>query len=53
MSLWQLISLAIGGASDGDVNAKLMYALIRHLNSEKGMLMTAIVAAFGDLVNAT
>jgi hypothetical protein len=52
MHLWRLVSLAIGTAIAGDVNLKLMYALIGQRNSGKGMLMTAIGAAFGDLVDA-
>ncbi len=46
------MSLAIGTAIAGDVNLKLMYALIGQRNSGKGMLMTAIGAAFGDLVDS-
>jgi hypothetical protein len=46
------VSLAIGTAIAGDVNMKLMYALIGQRNSRKGMLMTAIGAAFGDLIDA-
>jgi hypothetical protein len=52
MPLWQFVSLAIGTAIVGDVNLKLMYALIGQCSSGKGMLMTAIGAAFGDLVDA-
>ena len=51
-ALWQFVSLAIGTAIAGDVNMKLMYALIGQRNSRKGMLMTAIGAAFGDLIDA-
>ncbi len=46
------MSIAIGTAIAGDVNIKLMYALIGQRNSGKGMLMTAIGAAFGDFVDA-
>ncbi len=47
MPLWQFVSLAIGTAIAGDVNLKLMYALIGQRKSGKGMLMSAISAAFG------
>ena len=46
------MSLAIGAAIVGDVNLKLMYALIGQRNSGKGMLMTAIGAAFESFVDA-
>jgi hypothetical protein len=52
MPLWQFVSVAIGTAIAGDFNLKLMYALIGQRNSGKGMLMTAIGAAFGGLVDA-
>jgi hypothetical protein len=52
MPLWQHVSLAIGTAIAGDVNLKLMYALIGQRSSGKGMLMTAIGAAFGDFFDA-
>jgi phage/plasmid-associated DNA primase len=43
--------LAIGAAIAGDVDVKLMYAMIGQRNSGKGMLMTAVGAAFGNLVD--
>jgi hypothetical protein len=53
MPLWHFVSLAIiGTAIAGKVNVKLMNALIGLRNSGKGMLMTAIGSAFGDLVEA-
>jgi hypothetical protein len=52
MPLWQFVSLSIGTAIAGDVNLKLMYALVGQRNSGKGMLMTSVGAAFGDLVDA-
>ena len=52
MPLWQFVLLAIGAAIAGDVDLKLMYAMTGHLNSGNGMLMTAIAAAFGSLVDA-
>jgi hypothetical protein len=51
MPLWQFVSLAIGTAVAGDVNLKLMHALIGQRNSGKGMLMTAVGAAFRGLVD--
>ncbi len=50
--LRQFVPIAIGTAIAGDVNLKLMYSLIRQRNSGIGMLMTAIGAAFGDIVDA-
>ena len=52
MSLWQFVLLAIGAALAGDVDVKLMYAMIGPRNSGKGMLMAAVGAAFGTLVDA-
>jgi hypothetical protein len=52
MPLWQFVSLTIGIIIAGDVNLKLMYALIGQRNSGKVMLMATIGAAFGDLVDA-
>ncbi len=52
MPLWQFVSLAIGTAVAGDVNLKLIYALIGQRNSGKGMLMSAIGASFRGLVDA-
>ncbi len=52
MPLWLFVSLAIGTTITGDVNLKLMYALIGQRNSGKGTLMTSVGAAFGDLVDA-
>jgi hypothetical protein len=53
MSLWQFVSLAIGTAVvAGDVNLKLMNDFIGQRNSKKGMLTTAICAAFQGLVDA-
>ena len=52
MPLCQFVSLAIGTAIAGDVNLKLMYARIGQRNSGKRLLVVAIGAAFGDLVDA-
>jgi hypothetical protein len=52
MPIWQFVVLAIGAAIAGDVELKLMYAMIGQRNSGKGMLMTAVAAAFGNLVDA-
>ncbi len=49
--LWQFFLLAIGAAIAGDVDAELMYAMIVQRNSGMGMLMTAVGAAFGNLVD--
>ena len=49
--LWQFVIMAIGAAIAGDVQVKLMYALIGQRNSGKGMLMSAVEAAFGHLVD--
>jgi hypothetical protein len=43
--------MAIGAAIAGDVDVKLMYAMIGQRNSGKGMLMSAVAAAFGSLVD--
>ncbi len=45
--------MAIGAAIAGDIDVKLMYALIGQRNSGKGMLMSAIEAAFGNLVDTS
>jgi hypothetical protein len=50
--LWQFVLLAIGAAIAGDVDLKLMYAMIGQRKSGKGMLMTVITVAFGNLVDA-
>jgi hypothetical protein len=50
MPLWQFVVLAIEAAIAGDVEIKLMYAMIGQRISGKGMLMTAVASAFGDLV---
>ncbi len=52
MPLWQFVLLAIGAVIAGDVELKLMYAMIGQRNSGKGMLNTAIAAAIGNLVDA-
>jgi len=49
--LWQFVVMAIGAAVAGDVDVKLMYAMIGQRNSGKGMLMTAVEAAFGNIVD--
>ena len=51
MPLWQFVVLAVGCAIAGDVDIKFMYALIGQRDSGKGMLMTALSAAFGDLID--
>ena len=48
---WQFVVMAIGAAIAGDVDVKLMYAMIGQRNSGKGMLMSAVAAAFGNLVD--
>ncbi len=50
--LWQFVILVIGAAVAGDTKLKRLYAMIGQRNSGKGMLMTAVTAAFGSLVNA-
>ena len=52
MPLWQFGILVIGAAVAGDTEFKCLYAMIGHRNSGKGMRMTAITAAFGNLVDA-
>jgi len=49
--LRQFVVMAIGVAIAGDVNVKLMYGIIGQRNSGKGMLMSAVAAAFGNLVD--
>ncbi len=52
MSLCQFIVLTIGSAIAGDVHIKLVKAMINQRNSDKGMLVTTVAAAFGDLTNS-
>ncbi len=49
--LWQFVVMTIGAAIAGDVDVKLMYAMIGQRNSGKGMLMSAVEAAFENLVD--
>ena len=47
----QFVVMAIGAAIAGDVDIKLMYAMIEQRNSGKGILMSTAATAFGDLVD--
>ena len=49
--LWKFVVMAIGAAIAGDVDIKLMYAMIGQRNSAKGMLMSDVAAAFVILVD--
>ena len=49
--LWQFVVMAIGAVIIGDVDVKLMYAMIGQRNLGKGMLVSAVAAAFGNLVD--
>ncbi len=49
--LWQFVVMAIGAAIAGDADVILMYAMIGRRNSGKGMPMSAVETAFGNLVD--
>jgi hypothetical protein len=51
--LWQFVVISIGAAIAGDVDVNLIYAMIGQRNSGKGMLLTAVAAAFSNLVDTS